>query len=387
VRPIEPLSSLTNSANTRQYGFFSLYELIRRIVDEADRQALIEFHNRPLFTFKGEDTLTCTEFIVRCRNELLYSGRAIGNSYEIADRAHDLTIDKFSNLSTTLGDAGRSGTGKNQLKRNRSDCRSYFRAVQHRLDKSYKKSPNKGQLELEAETAAAIQGLVRRHFHLSVKEAKRKVNPLWSRYFWNVGGWKICVWLPVHLKGRERREWLEKKMSTPDPTKPGERERIQALINQKIGNIGVIPFNENVHQNILEGHEYRSDQKGDVCQSLRDVVAQEKAGNIACQRRAIRALGRDKLKQMVLHIFEKVAGDDYHDITVAKTFGLSKATFSRFAGSRWNASNTNIPDLWLNTAQVLAGHPDFKEAAMEAGVWKQVEITLNRVGKKKACNE
>jgi len=382
VRPIEHLSNLTNSTNIHPYGFLSLYELIRRIVDEADRQALIEFHSRPLFTFKGKDALTWTEFVVRCCKELLHSEKTIGNSFEIADRAHDLMIDKFSNFSNTSVDGDKSSGNKNQLKRNRSDCRSYFRAVQHRLDKSYKKSPNKGQLELEAETAAAIQGLVRRHFHLSVKEAKRKVNPLWSRYFWNVGGWKICVWLPVHLKGRKRREWLEKNIGTPDPTKPDERERIQDLINQNIGSVGMIPFNENVHQNAMGRYEYRSDQKGNVCQSLGEVVAREKAGTIACQRRAIRALGQDKLKQMVLHIFEKVAGDDYHDIAVAKAFGLSKATFSRFAGSRWNASNPNIPDLWLNTAQVLAVHPDFKEAAVEAGVWKQVEITLNRVRKK-----
>ena len=387
MRPIEPLLNLTNSANTRRYSFLSLYELIRRIVDEGDHQALIEFHNRPLLNFKAESSLTCAEYIDQCREGLLNWWRGTRNPFEIADRAYDLTIDKFSNLSVTLEPPDNPGAGKNQLKQNGPGCRFYFRAVLRGLDKSFKKSPNKGQLELEAESAAAIQGFVRRHFHLSVKEAKRKVNPLWSRYFWNVGGWKICVWLPVHLKGRERREWLEKNIGPPDPAKPGERERIQALINQKIGNVGVIPFNENAHQNVLEGHEYRSDQKGDVCQSLGDVVAQEKAGNIACQRRAIRALGHDKLKQMVLYIFEKVASDDYHDIAVAKIFGLSKATFSRFAGSRWKTSNPNIPDLWLNTAQVLSVHPDFKKAAVEAGIWKQVEITLNGVRKKKADNE
>jgi hypothetical protein len=384
---VESKLNLGNCGNTHRYGFLSLYELIRRIVDEGDHQALIEFHNRPFFNFKGESSLTCAEYIDRCREEFSNWWRGTRTSFEIADRAYDLTIDKFSNLYVVSGDAGKSGAGKNQMKQNGPCCRSYFRAVLRGLDKSFKKSPNKGQLELEAETVAAIQGFVRRHFHLSVKEVKRKANPLWSRYFWNVGGWKICVWLPVHLKGRERREWLEKNIGTPDPTKLGERERIQALINQKIGNVGVIPFNENAHQNVLEGYEYRSDQQGDVCQSLGDVVAQEKAGNIACQRRAIRALGQDKLKQMVLHIFEKVACDDYHDIAVAKIFGLSKATFSRFAGSRWKASKPHIPDLWLNTAQVLAVHPDFKKTAVEAGVWKQVEITMNRVRKKKAENE
>ena len=86
---------------------------------------------------------------------------------------------------------------------------------------------------------------------------------------------------------------------------------------------------------------------------------------------------------MVQYVFNKIVEDDYHDIEVAKIFGLSKATFSRFAGSRWNVSKQHIPDLWLNTAQVLSIHPDFKEAALEAGVWKQVENTLSRIQKTK----
>jgi hypothetical protein len=381
------MSKKANSGNIYQYGFLSLYKLIRRIVDKADRQALIEFHHRQLFKFRGEENLTCTEFVARCRKEFLLRENAIRNSFEIADRAYDLTTDKFSNLYDTPGDAEEDGTEKNQLERNRSDCRLYFRAILNHLDRSFKQSSNKGQLEMEAKAAAAVQGFVNRHFYLSVKEAKRKVNPLWSRYFWNVGGRKICVWLPVYLKGWERPEWLEKNIETPITANPRERERIQAQINQKIGNVGVIPFNEILHQRILEKHENRSDPKKDVSRSLGEVVAKEKADNIAYQRRAIKALGEKKLKQMIQHIFEKIAEDNYHDIAVAKTFGLSKATFSRFAGSRWNTSKTNIPDLWLNTAQVLSVHPDFKKAAVKAGVWKQVEITLSKVRKQKSNNE
>ena len=84
MRVIESNLNVGDCGNTHQYRFLSLYELIRRIVDKADRQALIEFHRRPLFKFKGEKNLTCTEFIVRCYQELLYSERTTGNSFEIA---------------------------------------------------------------------------------------------------------------------------------------------------------------------------------------------------------------------------------------------------------------------------------------------------------------
>jgi hypothetical protein len=384
VNVIESNLKLGKCENTTRYRFLSLYELIRLIVDKSDHQALSEFHRWPLFTFKGEENLTCTKFIERSCQELVQGDRTAGNAFEIAEWAYDSAIDKLSNLKTKSEGKEKFRGGKIQLKRDGSDCRLYFKAVLDWLNKSIKKSPNKGQLELEAETAAAIQSFVKHHIRLSVKEAKRKVNPLWSRYFWNVGGWKICVWLPVYLKGRDRRKWLEKNIGPPDSTKPGEGERIQDQINQKIGNIRMTSLNELVHQEALKSYDYIPDQNENVCASLGAIVAEEKADNINLQRRAIRSLGKRNLKQMVLHIFEKIVTDDYHDIAIAKTYGLSKSTFSRFAGSRWDASKPNIPDLWLNTAQVLSVHPDFKEAAVEAGVWTQVETTLKRIAKQNA---
>ena len=61
---------------------------------------------------------------------------------------------------------------------------------------------------------------------------------------------------------------------------------------------------------------------------------------------------------------------------------LSKATLSRFAGTKWSAQTDSgrasfVPDLWRNTARTLAGHPDFVVAAKEAGVWQQVQVVLS----------
>jgi hypothetical protein len=125
----------------------------------------------------------------------------------------------------------------------------------------------------------------------------------------------------------------------------------------------------------------------DARKLIGEIVAEEKAGRIKHQRRSIRALGKVALYRMILYIFENIGHSEYQDITVANTFGLSEATFSRFAGSQWNPSNSFIPDLWLNTAQVLAVHPDFKETALEAGVWEQVYKTLNKAGERKEENE
>ena len=74
---------------------------------------------------------------------------------------------------------------------------------------------------------------------------------------------------------------------------------------------------------------------------------------------------------------------------LAKDFGLSKSTFSRFAGSRWLNSKKAIPDLWLNTAHVLSTYPVFQEVAKETGVWEQVEATIenSKIKTKEKSNE
>ncbi len=74
---------------------------------------------------------------------------------------------------------------------------------------------------------------------------------------------------------------------------------------------------------------------------------------------------------------------DYRDCVLARGFGLSKATFSRFAGSRWQIhSDGPIPDLWANTAEVLAHHTPFIQAAKDAGVWPRVTKVL-----RESCQE
>jgi hypothetical protein len=110
---------------------------------------------------------------------------------------------------------------------------------------------------------------------------------------------------------------------------------------------------------------------------LAEAVADEKVKNIQKQRESIRALGKERLEQLILRIFKDLNDGQYKDKEVAEQFGLRKATFSRFAGSRWLQGNS-IPDLWRNTTEVLSTNPTFKEVAINTGVWKDVEATRAR---------
>ena len=89
-------------------------------------------------------------------------------------------------------------------------------------------------------------------------------------------------------------------------------------------------------------------------------------------------LGKKRFKQLILRIFENIKSGEYSDEKLARDFGLSKATFSRFAGSQWHKKETPIPDLWLNTAKVLSQNSTFKKVTKETGFLKQVKATIEK---------
>lgn len=361
------------------YRRLSLVDLIKEIVDKIDPQALEEFHNnRTLFRYTDRPPLTFIWYLNELRESAARREWPGINTLDVAYEAYDLTLDKFSNLpgATIPSTSSRDKNGRD-VKQNGPDCRLYFTAFVKRVAKSFEEEPPEGEFEAETRAAKIMQGLVRRHFYLSLLEGERKSDPFWSRYYWEVKGCKICLWLPVYLKGRERREWLEKNLDNPNPLGGRERQRIQAIISRALVKERLIPISE---ASVADNDELtvwpRTKESPGI--PLAEVVAEEKARNIQHQRRSIKSLGKKTLKQLILRIFNDLSYGEYKDGKVAKQFGLSKATFSRFAGSQWLETESAMPDLWLNTAQVLSEHPTFKEVAKKAGVWQQVEITLEK---------
>jgi hypothetical protein len=360
------------------YKSLSLVELITRIVDAGDRYALEEFHNnRTVFCYKKGQALRLIEYLDRLRESATKRSWPSRNAFEVADKAYDMTLDKFNNLpGKTKSCAAQGENIGHDVKQVGSNCCLYFKAFLNHINTSFTAKPPVGELEQEARASKSLQGLVRRNFYFSLLEAVRGTNPLWSRYYWNVNNHKICVWLPVSLKGRKRQQWLEKNISDPNPLRPGERQRVQAIINRKMIRESIVSFDDTIKIKNEKNTFQLLDWK--ATSSLAKAVAEEKAINIQQQRRSIRALGKTNLKKMIIKIFEDISYDDYKDSETAKHFGLTKATFSRFAGSRWNQTGSSIPDLWRNTAQVLKDHPIFRQVAKDAGFWGKVVTTVER---------
>jgi len=221
-----------------------------------------------------------------------------------------------------------------------------------------------------------------RHFYLSCLDARRRGDRTRTRFAWSVGGGVIYVWLPSRLPGSQRREWLEANIDDPDPERPGEAKRVQAIIDLRLGRVSILSLGHNTHKlptGRVEEAPLRCLLEGEVtARGLAETVAGEKVNNLEGQRKAIRALGGPKLHRLILRVFEDLSRECYRDSELAIAFGISKATLSRFAGSRWQTNSKSVvPDLWANTAKVLAHHSAFVEMARDAGVWPQIEMTVS----------
>ena len=356
------------------YGSMSLVDLAKDI-EKGDSGALHKFHNeRPVFRYGQREPQLFVEFLDLLRKDAEKTQWNGPQSAELADKAYDITLDKFTNLPVDASGGTSFSKGKG------SDCRLYFGAYLRRVKQSFAQTPPDGPIAEEIRAAKILQNFVRYHFYKSRQEAERRCNKFWSRYEWRIKGGRICVYLPVSLDGNKRGEWLRKNIDNPDPSRPNERKRIQAIIDRKfvkerfipLDNARFIPSNDTSHC-----WEQSEESLG---RSLATIVSEEKADNIHKLRPSIRILGPEHLKALILKIFDAIDCGQSVDGHLASEFGLSPSTFSRFAGSRWDLSDpsSSAPDLWENVAGVLSENSVFREVIRETGYLKMVEATLNR---------
>lgn len=358
-----------------KYQKATILDLARDIFHQADRNALRELHdNRTLFNSSTNGHVVMAEFLLELKSRDI-AFQWCGRDSVAVGLAYDLTLAKFLNLPPGRKN-GLEGTADDS-----PDCRYYYKAFHDYVNQSLQKQPAATIIEIELRSAEVLQGMVTRHFYLSCLESRRRSMKLVRRYRWRVKGYSLTVWLPVQISGQECRTWLETNVGDVDPSRPGERERIQAVIDRLWARRRILSLDRLSQQEQAVsadnglGRSF-TDEAIDT-HGLAGFVAQEKAENIADQRPTIRDLGPSRLKNLVTTVFESIAEDRYHAERIAGEYDLSKATFSRFAGSRWASdddtlSDRDIPDLWRNTAHVLASHDDFVDVAKQAGVWDRV---------------
>jgi hypothetical protein len=337
----------TGSANG-DYRRLSLVALIARIAQASDPAALNEFHNqRTPFTWRNGQPLRFIEYVGKLR-ELRLARQWCGHDPLVIEQAHDLTVGRFTNLPRALALSGQSPS---VVKQDGPDCRCYYMAYLRHIRKKLKVQPAMDELQREHLAAHCLQVLVMRHFYFSCMECRRRLPSPVTRYLWSASSAAMCLCMPAEMSGRRRRAWLEANVPEIDARRPGERQRVQQIIDRLLIRRQVLPLSLNAQPVDATGSNPAAviGQDSD-CVDLAAAVAQEKAANILLQRPAIQSLGRQRLKALIRRIFEDLAAGSYQDGQVAQSFGLSRASFSRFAGSQWarqprSGDAPQIPDL------------------------------------------
>jgi hypothetical protein len=267
------------------------------------------------------------------------------------------------------------------------DCRKYYLAFLQTFKREKKRKRIKSQSEQELKAGMILQRRVWRNFWLSRKECERGT-PFSIRYAWKVGGLKIYLWYPAYMTPKEFKAWLMENVKDFDLKAANARDRIQSLIDDNLPRGYHVPLDVSGVIGTLRAKDEASSidtQEGYMfARNLAETVAQEKAENLEKLRPAIRELREESVRRLILQIFSEIEQDDYDLTRTARQYGISKATLSRFAGSSWfekmdGVQTVTVPDLWKNTAGILAQNPIFLDTVLASGFKGKLKEVLGLI--------
>jgi hypothetical protein len=342
------------------YGALSLMQLLRAIA-EGDVTALHELmdHRKPC-RIAGR-AVPIADLVEHLASDV--KGRDQGEDQTI-EAARDLTLNRFISIPDASYPAG-------------PDCRRLYQACINHIEKTLANKSQLTALQRERTAEQSLQNQVRRHFQWSLRECRRHGSVRMRDFTWHHPEGTLRLRIPARLDDAAAQAWLERHFEDEvAPQRPGEAQRLQ----RRIEALAQPPDIRGLDDVDYPG-QLASDPQPvpfDVAEQisangLATAVAREKAEHQSRQRPAIRQLGAQQLQSLIERIFEALETDSYQPGALAKAYGLNKATFSRFAGLRWSESGEGrIPDLWRNTARLLAHDPRFRDAAEAAGVLSRV---------------
>jgi hypothetical protein len=366
----------------------STIALIRRIVENADSEALgVLVNTRKLFRFRGQNPILLSDFLLILRDKLAMQDGYTNYTCDLADCCYELTLAKYINFPSNPNKTKKSD--EYSFFTMNVDCRNYYRAFLHNIQKVIDRGKSHTQLQAETNAGRILQNLVYKNFLHSKMECLRHTR-FSIRYAWNVKGSVVYLWYPSYMTAKKFREWLEENVKHFDSKNPKEKERIQTLINKELEWGYNISMDECENFNALgvamaDDHSpIELNESIMFVNKLADDVVREKVRNIRRLRPGIKKLGAKTIETLILRIFSDLWQGDYKAARIAELYGISKATLSRFAGNNWfekkrDNDDFQIPDLWRNTAGILAGNQEYMQIVLASGVAGKLEKILEYI--------
>ena len=139
------------------YRSLSMMDLVARIVNDEDRAALEEVLNRRIFHSPEQPRLRLNDFLGFLRSWASKGTWGVVRAYEAADKAYDITLDKFSNLHNPKApDWEAPLSDQLKLKRPGPNCRLYYQAFISHITRKFENQPPAGPLDEELRASCAF---------------------------------------------------------------------------------------------------------------------------------------------------------------------------------------------------------------------------------------
>ena len=357
----------------------STSELIKNIALNSDNISLnLLLATRKLFILDGKRYLL-PEYLWNLKQRGFYPFISISNNEGKVDEKIDLTYDRTLQKFSILKPDSSVDEGEGPY------CDNQYKVLYEKINELKSEGFFTNEIELELEIEKNFRNMVLRHLRYSWLEVCRKTNHSYHRYRWELPDETIELMKPRWIKGNEFRKWLEKNIENTEAQRSPERELVQKQIYEWFGySYDTSMDQESGLTNILDSNEdpIKSVEEEIFRGKFFKEIATEKSSNSHHLRPAIRILGKEKIYQLVYRILDSFGYDENSDAKIANDFGLSKATYSRFAGRDWRKGDSfEIPDLWKNIAHVVASDPIFFEAAIDYGLKDSIEFVLEVISK------
>ena len=341
-----------NEAARMNYCHYNIPELAMCIVENSDTRAIDELSAR-VICIKNGNELNLPRYL-----ESLKESKRPGlyESVMIKEKAYDMAIARFYNIPEN------SNGGP--------DCRCYYRAFLNYLMPIIS---GKDFVQQDVIAANKLKCLVKKHFEWSLRDAKRRESGFSRAYQWNTQKRSLRLQMPTCVNGHQCLEWLKNNIGEPDFERLYEKERIQQIIDDTLftpSNISLCSasFRDFKAQSSTPLTQLIEDEM--TAKPLSECIANEKSDNLNILRASIARIGKKKVKELVIAIFDAINTDTYKPSLLGAEFGISPAAMTRFASLKWsgNGDEKQLPDLWKNVARYTVNHSDYSKLLYETGL-------------------